>query len=154
MDEQRETGYLSHRGIRLKVEMNGPAVSGISFEGPGKDHPAISPLMASTLEHLREYLAGTRKECTLPVEIRGTEFQRAVWDALRQIPRGETRSYGEIARQINRPLAARAVGQAAHRNPLPVIIPCHRLVGAKGQLTGFAGGLGIKRLLLELEREG
>ena len=100
---------------------------------------------------LDEYFAGTRKEFTLPLDMRGTEFQKACWSALVQIPFGQTRSYAEIARQIGRPTAIRAVGSANHDNPVAVVVPCHRVVGTSGKLTGYAGGLQAKRQLLELE---
>jgi methylated-DNA-[protein]-cysteine S-methyltransferase len=100
---------------------------------------------------LDEYFAGTRRTFELPLELAGTEFQRSVWRALLTIPYGETRSYGQIARQIGRPAAVRAVGAANGRNPLAIVAPCHRVVGSTGKLTGFAGGLRAKAFLLELE---
>ena len=101
---------------------------------------------------LKEYLHGTRTDFTFPLDLEGTEFQRQVWTALQSIPYGEIRSYGDIAMSINNPKAARAVGQANHRNPLPLVIPCHRVCGHSGGLTGFAGGLTCKQYLLDLER--
>lgn len=101
---------------------------------------------------LKEYLSGERISFTFPLDVEGTEFQRQVWGALQDIPYGETRSYGDIANRINNPKAARAVGQANHRNPLPLVIPCHRVCGHNGGLTGFAGGLTCKQYLLDLER--
>lgn len=100
---------------------------------------------------LNEYFTGTRKEFDLRLAPTGTEFQLAVLDALQSIPSGETRSYLQIAQQINRPKAVRAVGAANGRNPLPIVIPCHRVIGADGSLTGFGGGLEAKLFLLELE---
>ena len=100
---------------------------------------------------LDEYFAGSRKEFDLPLAPRGTPFQLNVWRALQAIPYGETISYGELARQIHLPGAARAVGLANGANPLPIIVPCHRVIGADGSLTGFGGGLPIKRALLSLE---
>lgn len=100
---------------------------------------------------LDDYLAGRRRDFDLPLETGGTEFQRLCWDALRRIPFGETRSYSQMAREIGRPQAVRAVGAANHDNPIGVIIPCHRVIGANGSLTGYAGGLDMKRVLLELE---
>lgn len=102
---------------------------------------------------LLEYFAGERREFDLPLEPTGTEFQLEVLDELRKIPYGETTSYGEIARRIGRPRAVRAVGAANGRNPIPVIIPCHRVIGAGGDLTGFGGGLATKERLLRLEME-
>jgi methylated-DNA-[protein]-cysteine S-methyltransferase len=100
---------------------------------------------------LNEYFAGARKIFDLKLSPTGTEFQLAVLEALRGIPLGETRSYLQIAQQIKRPKAVRAVGAANGRNPLPIVIPCHRVIGADGSLTGFAGGLDAKLFLLELE---
>ena len=100
---------------------------------------------------LEEYFAGERREFDLTLAPEGTPFERSVWDELRRIPFGETRSYGEIARAIGRPNASRAVGRANGANPIPIVVPCHRVIGADGSLTGYAGGLDMKRTLLELE---
>ncbi len=102
-------------------------------------------------EQLAAYFAGERLEFDLPLDACGTPFQRRVWQALTEIPYGGTCTYGEIARRLGRPRAARAVGGANHHNPLPVVVPCHRVIGAGGSLTGYAGGLRIKRFLLDLE---
>ena len=102
-------------------------------------------------EQLAEYFAGARRRFELSLEPAGTEFELAVWGALREIPYGETVSYGELAARIGHPDAARAVGVANARNPIAVIIPCHRVIGADGSLTGYGGGLERKRLLLDLE---
>ncbi len=104
------------------------------------------------LAQLEEYFAGARREFDLPLAPRGSPFQRAVWQALTRIPYGETVSYGELARRIGHPQASRAVGLANRTNPLPIVVPCHRVIGADGSLTGFGGGLEIKRRLLALER--
>ena len=109
------------------------------------------PVLAAAERQLGEYFAGTRKVFSLPLDFAGTEFQRSVWAALLTIPYGETRSYGEIARQVGKPAAVRAVGAANSRNPLSIVAPCHRVVGSTGKLTGFAGGLGTKAFLLALE---
>ncbi len=101
---------------------------------------------------LTAYFAGQRQEFDLPLHLVGTPFQRLVWQELTRIPYGQTASYGEIARRIDRSKACRAVGMANHRNPLPIIIPCHRVIGADGSLTGFGGGLACKQFLLDLER--
>lgn len=100
---------------------------------------------------LVEYFDGRRRDFDLPLSPRGTAFQRAVWDALKAIPYGETRSYGQQAAQIGQPQSVRAVGAANGRNPLPIVIPCHRVIGANGDLTGFGGGLPVKQFLLRLE---
>ena len=99
-----------------------------------------------------EYLEGNRKEFTFPISPAGTSFQTAVWEALRHIPYGQTQTYGQIAAAIGRPGAARAVGQAANRNPIWIVIPCHRVIGSNGSLTGYAGGTELKQSLLELEK--
>ena len=100
---------------------------------------------------LREYFAGRRTQFDLPLEPEGTAFQRSVWRRLQEIPYGKTISYGELARRIGNPKASRAVGMANGANPIPIVIPCHRVIGADGTLTGFGGGLPIKRALLALE---
>ena len=104
-------------------------------------------------QQLDEYFAGTRKEFDLSLNINGTEFQVSVLEALRNIPYGETVSYGEIAKRIGRPKAVRAVGAANGRNPIPIVVPCHRVIGSSGDLTGFGGGLDTKEALLRLEAE-
>ncbi|MGI5347570.1 methylated-DNA--[protein]-cysteine S-methyltransferase [Streptomyces sp. CA-250714] len=103
-------------------------------------------------EQLGEYFAGDRKEFTVPLQPQGTDFQRTVWNALCDIPYGETLSYGELAERIGRPGAARAVGLANGRNPVSIIVPCHRVIGSTGQLTGYGGGIERKRHLLDFER--
>lgn len=113
-----------------------------------------TPLLVRAREQLLEYLAGLRRDFDLPLAPQGTPFQREVWDALRAIPYGQTRSYRSVAQAVGCPGGARAVGMANHRNPLPIFIPCHRVVGADGSLTGYAGGLDIKRRLLALEKRG
>jgi len=112
------------------------------------------PVLLEAERQLQEYFAGQRREFSLPLDFRGTEFQRRVWSALLTIPFGETRSYAQIAQQIGCPAAVRAVGAANGRNPLSIIAPCHRVVGSNGKLTGFAGGLEAKARLLSLERDG
>jgi methylated-DNA-[protein]-cysteine S-methyltransferase len=108
-------------------------------------------VLLETREQLAEYFAGTRRAFDLPLAPHGTEFQRAVWAMLPRIPYGETRTYGDIARRIGRPDAVRAVGAANGRNPIPIVLPCHRVIGADGSLTGFGGGLPTKAFLLRLE---
>jgi methylated-DNA-[protein]-cysteine S-methyltransferase len=103
---------------------------------------------------LAEYFEGDRATFDLPIELEGTPFQRLVWRALLEIPYGETVTYGQLARRIGRPTASRAVGAANGRNPISVIVPCHRVVGADGALTGYGGGIERKRFLLELEARG
>lgn len=110
-------------------------------------HPAL--LQAE--QQLNEYFAGTRTLFDLPLDFSGTEFQRKVWHALLEIPFGETRTYAQIAQQVGNPKAVRAVGAANGRNPLSIVAPCHRVIGSKGDLTGFAGGLAVKKFLLGIE---
>ena len=109
------------------------------------------PVLVETGRQLNEYFAGRRQAFSLTLDLTGTAFQKLVWTALLTIPFGETRSYGEIARQIGRPGAARAVGAANGKNPVSIVAPCHRVVGSTGTLTGFAGGLEAKAHLLALE---
>jgi methylated-DNA-[protein]-cysteine S-methyltransferase len=106
---------------------------------------------AEAAAQLRDYFAGRRRRFDLPLAPRGTEFQRRVWEALRTIDYGETRSYRQIAEQVGAPGASRAVGLANGRNPIAVIVPCHRVIGADGSLTGYGGGMARKRVLLDLE---
>ncbi|HEY9137242.1 MAG TPA: methylated-DNA--[protein]-cysteine S-methyltransferase [Terriglobus sp.] len=108
-------------------------------------------VLKKTVTQLQEYFAGTRRTFELPFDVRGTAFQKQVWEQLLAIPYGETRSYGDIARRLGKPAASRAVGAANGRNPLSIVVPCHRVIGTSGTLTGFAGGLDAKRMLLELE---
>jgi methylated-DNA-[protein]-cysteine S-methyltransferase len=112
---------------------------------------ARHPVLRDTARQLREYFAGKRRTFELPLEFRGTDFQRGVWAALLTIPYGETRTYGQIAEQIGNPTAVRAVGAANGRNPISIIAPCHRVIGMNGSLTGFGGGLDAKARLLSLE---
>jgi methylated-DNA-[protein]-cysteine S-methyltransferase len=118
---------------------------------PAPDWIADGRPLAGAVEQLRAYFAGALRRFELPLAPRGTAFQQRVWQALRGIPYGETRSYGELARGIGRPSASRAVGAANGRNPLPIVVPCHRVIGSDGSLTGFAGGVHLKQALLELE---
>lgn len=110
------------------------------------------PVLVETERQLNEYFSGERRQFTVTLDPSGTPFQRSVWNALMTIPFGETRSYAQIARQIGRPTAARAVGAANGRNPISIVTPCHRVVGSSGALTGFAGGLEVKAQLLALEK--
>jgi methylated-DNA-[protein]-cysteine S-methyltransferase len=109
------------------------------------------PVLRETEKQLGEYFAGKRKRFSLKLDAKGTVFQNQVWEALRTIPYGETRSYGQIATQIGNARAMRAVGAANAKNPISIIVPCHRVIGASGRLTGFAGGLDVKEHLLSLE---
>lgn len=120
---------------------------------PQPDWQRDDAAFAAAREQLTEYLAGERHGFELPLELSGTPFQRDVLAALQRIPYGETKSYSDIAAAIGRPKAVRAVGAANARNPLPIVIPCHRVIGKRGSLTGFGGGLDVKERLLDLERQ-
>ena len=109
------------------------------------------PVIVETERQLGEYFAGKRKAFFIALDMRGTRFQRDVWEALLAIPFGETRSYGQLAKQLGNPRATRAVGAANGRNPVSIVVPCHRVIGSSGKLTGFAGGLEAKARLLSLE---
>lgn len=112
---------------------------------------AKHPVLVEAKKQLGEYFGGKRQSFTLKLDPRGTEFQKKVWKALGTIPFGETRSYGELARQIGSPSASRAVGAANGKNPISIVVPCHRVIGSSGKLTGFAGGMEAKACLLKLE---
>ena len=136
---------------------DGEVVTGLYMQDGG--HPVAAgadwerhdEAFAELRRQLGEYFTGARREFDLPLAPRGSEFQARVWDALREIPYGETESYGELAERIGHPGSARAVGAANGQNPIAVVIPCHRVIGASGKLTGYAGGLERKRLLLDIE---
>jgi methylated-DNA-[protein]-cysteine S-methyltransferase len=137
---------------------DGEALAGVYIQGGrrpspiGTDWGRDDAALAAAHEQLDEYFAGRRTSFDLSLAAAGTPFQRRVWRALGEIPYGETASYGEIARRVGAPAAVRAVGLANGRNPISIVVPCHRVVGADGALTGYAGGLERKRFLLELER--
>jgi len=132
---------------------------GLDFPGklpaapPPPAERAAHPLLREAARQLLAYLGGDLTDFNLPLSIHGTAFQRQVWEQLRTIPYGQTMTYGELAERIGGRQKARAVGGAAHANPLGIIIPCHRLIGAGGALTGFGGGLPMKQTLLDLERK-
>ena len=146
------------QGALLLIARDG-ALAGVHFDG-GRHAPAIGadwrhapgdPLLAAARRELGEYFAGTRRAFDLPRGPAGTPFQRAVWQAIAAVPYGETISYRELAQRVGRPAAVRAAGAATGRNPWSIVVPCHRIVGADGTLTGYAGGLDRKRALLALE---
>jgi methylated-DNA-[protein]-cysteine S-methyltransferase len=143
-------------GIGVHVDQG--AVCGVSFGAVPGGEPTPTelerggPVLSAALEQLRDYFAGERTDFDLPAAIRrGSEFERAVWAQIAAIPYGETMSYGAIARAVGDPGAAQAVGHACNRNPLPIIVACHRVIGSDGKLVGFGGGLDRKRWLLSLE---
>jgi len=114
--------------------------------------PQNAPVAKACIEELEAYFAGTLREFTVPIKLRSTDFRMRVWAALMTIPYGETISYKELAQRIGQPKAIRAVGGANHHNPISIIVPCHRVIGASGTLTGYGGGLGNKEFLLALEK--
>lgn len=142
----------------VTVTASDDAVIGLRFgtEAPEGAQPCreeeATPLLRETARQLREYFAGERRTFTLPLAPHGSEFQKKVWTALRTIPYGETRTYRQIAEQIGHNLAFRAVGMANNRNPIGILIPCHRVIGSDGKMTGYAAGIGIKEQLLALEK--
>ncbi|MDR2716736.1 MAG: methylated-DNA--[protein]-cysteine S-methyltransferase [Treponema sp.] len=142
------------KGINLGIAEENKVITGVFFGNklPAGFAKAETPLIKKTAAQIEEYLAGKRKKFTLPLVLHGTEFQLAVWRALQDIPYGETRSYKDIAAAIGRPKAVRAVGMANNRNPISIIVPCHRVIGHDGGLVGYGGGLPLKRRLLELEQ--
>jgi len=143
----------------LVITASDSGLTGVWFPGkgpvaaarPDDERGPASELLARASEQLAEYFAGTRTTFDLPLDAGGTAFERRVWDALRTIPYGRTLSYSELARRLGDPRATRAVGAANGKNPIPIIVPCHRVIGANGALTGFGGGLDRKRWLLEHE---
>jgi methylated-DNA-[protein]-cysteine S-methyltransferase len=137
--------------VNLAVTVEGGAVTHIRLHGRTARRPE-TPLERQVAQELAEYFAGTLSRFTFPVSPAGTAFERRCWDALRLIPYGETRTYGEIARALGSPQGARAVGSANHKNPTPIVIPCHRVVNTGGGLGGYGGGLELKRRLLALEQ--
>lgn len=142
--------YIKSPVGTLLLEAEDGAITRLDFVNViGRDDPC--PVLDEAERQLRAYFEGKRKVFELPLAPEGTAFQRRVWAALREIPWGEVRSYGDIARRIGQPGATQAVGQANHRNPIAIFIPCHRVIGSRGSLTGYGGGLGRKRALLRLE---
>ena len=119
--------------------------------GHAPSKPKRNGIVALVLDQIAEYLDGRRRDFDLPLDLRGTEFQRRMWAAVAGIPYGETRTYAEIALAIGQPKTVRAVGAANGANPLPLVVPCHRVIGSDGNLTGYGGGLDVKRKLLEME---
>ena len=134
-------------------------ISGVFFRTDKKKQPkaadcitAETPLIKKTAKELKEYFEGKRKKFDIPLLLKGTDFQLSVWKALQKIPYGKTRSYKETAGMAGNPKACRAAGMANNRNPIAIIIPCHRVIGSDGSLTGYGGGLEKKQYLLELEQ--
>lgn len=145
----------------LKLVTSEGGLAAILWENDDPDRVRLGPMVVSknhsllleTEKQLNEYFSGKRQSFSVPLDFAGTDFQKKVWAALLTIPYGETRSYGQIANQIGKAKAVRAVGAANGKNPISIIAPCHRVVGASGELTGFAGGLAAKAYLLALEQQ-
>ena len=165
LQEEKETSMIlfykemeSQVG-KLKLVANANALVAILWERERSNRIKLAmlkcdpqqPILVETERQLKEYFAGTRNEFHLPLELAGTEFQKKVWRALREIPFGQTRSYLDLAKSIGSAKAVRAVGAANGKNPLSIIVPCHRVIGANGALTGFAGGIEVKAKLLAHE---
>lgn len=141
---------------RIGIAESDNAITDVYFDEEinGKDiEIKETPILKEAGRQLTEYFEGTRKNFDLPLAPLGTEFQQNAWKALQEIPYGETRSYGDMAKNIGNPKACRAIGMANNRNPIAIIIPCHRVIGANGKLIGYGGGLHIKAYLLKLEKE-
>ena len=144
---------------RLKLVASDHGLVGVLWENENPRRVRLAELVKRVEHHmlvhaeteLHEYFAGKRSAFTVPLDMRGTSFQRQVWEALLGIPFGETRAYGQLAKQLGIPKATRAVGAANGRNPIAIVVPCHRVIGCSGKLTGFAGGLDAKAHLLRLE---
>ncbi len=164
-----ETGIIG----KLRVTEENQAIVGVDFihnENPGPEdndsscsangsvdsifsaNAVTNPVLVRAKRQILEYLEGKREEFTIPIRMKGTKFQQEVWTALLDIPYAETCSYGDVAKAIGKPKACRAVGMANNKNPLPIIIPCHRVIGADGRMVGYAAGLDIKAKLQSIER--
>jgi methylated-DNA-[protein]-cysteine S-methyltransferase len=142
-------------GVELRMAAAGDGLHRIEFAPHGKldgRHNPQFPLLVETEHQLRAYFGGDLRDFDLPLAMAGTPFQQRVWKELLRIPYGETRSYSEIAHAIGAPTAVRAVGAANGANPIPIVVPCHRVIGSGGKLVGYGGGLPLKRRLLALER--
>jgi len=137
----------------LKISYTEKAVVEIKTVEKANGKDEHSQLSDTVYEQICEYMAGRRKSFDFPYELKGTEFQKRVWEELCNIPYGETRTYKQIAEAVGNPKSSRAVGAANGKNPIWIVIPCHRVIGADGSLTGYAGGLELKKALLELEKD-
>jgi methylated-DNA-[protein]-cysteine S-methyltransferase len=147
--------YRTSIGLIGIAEEDG-AITNLWFDGEREPHDVFEKetvLLVEASKQLSDYLQGRRREFSIPLSPTGTPFMRKVWKSLQDIPYGQTRSYGQIAKEIGVPGAARAVGMANNRNPISIFIPCHRVIGANGRLVGYLGGLDLKEKLLELERK-
>ena len=145
------THYLTSPIGILEISASDTGVTGIDFVAK-KGTTRANTHTKQTAEQLQEYFSGTRKTFDLTLSPEGTPFQKRVWNALTTIPYGETKSYGAVAKQIGNKNASRAVGSANNKNPIPIVVPCHRVIGADGNLVGYGGGLDKKKKLLVVER--
>ena len=143
--------YMSFENISLEIITENDKLKGINFVESFKETTKDDSFQKEIKKELMEYFEGKRKVFEIPLEVEGTEFQKKVWTEMAKIPFGAKISYGELAEKSGSPKGARAVGLACNKNKIPIIIPCHRVVGKNGNLTGFAGGLDIKAQLLKLE---
>jgi methylated-DNA-[protein]-cysteine S-methyltransferase len=142
-------------GLGLWLEASGDGIRAISFHAPAAGvRNDRSPLLAQAVSQLRDYFASRLREFHLPLDAAGTPFQKRVWGELVKIPYGQTRTYAQVAAAMGSPLAVRAVGAANGANPIAIVVPCHRVIGASGKLVGYGGGLALKKRLLELESAG
>lgn len=146
--------HLEHSGFEFTIVATNSHITNILFgiHKIGDAQFAHNRMIDDTELQLRQYLDGRLRRFSVPAEPEGTEFQQSVWDAISRIPYGQTLTYADIARAIGHPRAVRAVGMACNRNPIPLVVPCHRVVGAGGKLTGFGGGVDLKQRLLEIEK--
>ncbi|MDR1524508.1 MAG: methylated-DNA--[protein]-cysteine S-methyltransferase [Tannerella sp.] len=149
--------YNSPTGL-IRIVEDGTGITNIDYltskpENPAGAEEKETPLLKNVVRQLAEYFEGKRTSFDVKLNMHGTDFQKRVWNALCTIPYGETRTYGQIAEYAGCPKGARAVGMANNRNPVSIIVPCHRVIGAGGALTGYAGGLDIKQTLLNIERQ-
>lgn len=145
------TDYLETPAGSLEIQASATAITGVVFVDSAHKPIKVNALTDACKQQLTEYLAGKRKQFDLPLMQQGTDFQKSVWRALTEIPFGKTLAYVDIAQQINKPSAVRAVGAANGKNPISIIVPCHRVIGRNGRLTGYAGGIERKAWLLTHE---
>lgn len=152
----KNTFYYNTKIGEIAIEENGVAITRLYFVNKDLEKEVEIKeetwLMRKAIKEIKEYLEGKRNSFDLPLEPEGTEFQKKVWNVLEEIPYGETRSYGEIAKLIGNEKASRAVGMANNKNPIMIMIPCHRVIGVNGKLVGYAGGLDVKEKLLNMEK--
>ena len=152
----KNTFYYNTKIGEIATEENGVAITKLYFVNKNLEKEVEIKeetwLMKKAIKEIKEYLDGKRNSFDLPLAPEGTEFQKKGWNVLKEIPYGETRSYGEIAKIIGNEKASRAVGMANNRNPIMIMIPCHRVIGANGKLVGYAGGLDVKEKLLNMEK--